>query len=294
VLGRRALPRRPVPFIRKRHLNGQAAEPKKPTHFSFDPPGPAVHNIPPLNDDRGRVQKPAATIQAYAKMAGVLLLLSIIAGGFSEAYVPSRLIVSSDATATAKNIMAFEGLFRLSFAIYLLEAVCDIALSLVFYVLLRPVHRDIALLAAFFGLVSTALFGVAELFYFTASLPLGGAGYLKTFSPDQLNTLALLLLKMYGYGGVLFMVFYGIASILRGYLIIRSGYLPPTLGGLLAVAGVGFIAKDLALVLAPVYASNVFLVPMLLANVSLMLWLFVKGVDIPKWVAKSAASEIIP
>jgi len=70
------------------------------------------------------------------------LLLSLIAGGFGEAYVPSKLIVPSDATATAQNIKAFESLFRMGFAAYLVEAMCDIALSLIFYVLLRPVRKD--------------------------------------------------------------------------------------------------------------------------------------------------------
>ncbi len=140
------------------------------------------------------------SIQTWVRIAGVLLLLTIVAGGFGEFYVPSRLIVSADAAATAKNIRDSGWLFRVGFASYLVEAVCDIALALIFYILLRPVRKDLALLAAFFGLVSTALFAVAELFYFAASIILGGAGYLKTFSPDQLNTLALLSLKLYGYG----------------------------------------------------------------------------------------------
>ena len=85
---------------------------------------------------------------------------------------------------------------------------CDIGLTLVLYRLLRPVREDLALLAVFFRLVSTAVFAIAELFYFAASLILGGAGYLKTFSPEQLNSLALLSLKLSGYGGGIFMLFY--------------------------------------------------------------------------------------
>src|SRR5439155_2181656 len=111
---------------------------------------------------------------------------------------------------------------RLGFAGYLVEAVCDVALALILYALLKPVQRDVALLAAFFGLIGTALFGVAELFYFAAPLVLRGAEYSKVFSPDQLNALALLSLRWFGYGGTIFMVFYGVAWVLRGYLIFRS------------------------------------------------------------------------
>jgi hypothetical protein len=112
-------------------------------------------------------------------------------------------------------------------------------------VLLRPVRKDIALLAAFFGLVGTAVFATSELFYLAPSLILGGAGYLKTFAPDQLNTLALLSLKLFTYGGVMFTVFYGVAWVLREYLIFRSGYLPKFLGVLMTLGGLAFIAREL-------------------------------------------------
>src|ERR1700678_2828328 len=122
------------------------------------------------NEDPQIAHTRTASVQTYAKIAGILFLLSIVAGGFGEAYVPSRLIVSSDATATAQNIKDFEWLFRMGFAGYLIESVCDIALSLILYVLLRPVRKDIALLAAFFGLVGTAVVATSELFYLAPSL----------------------------------------------------------------------------------------------------------------------------
>ncbi len=231
-----------------------------------------------------------ASVQTYARTAAVLFLISVIAGGFGEAYVPSKLIVAADAAATAKNIIASDLLFRMGFAGYLVEAVCDIALTLILYVLLRPVRKDLALLAAFFGLVGTSVFGVAELFYFAASLILGGAAYLKSFSPDQLNTLALLSLKLFGYGGALFTVFYGMAWVLRGYLIFRSGYLPKFLGVLLTLGGLAFVARNFALVLAPAYASGSLLLLILPGGLSLALWLLVKGVDLPKWDEKQQAA----
>ena len=61
----------------------------------------------------------ATSVQTYARIAGVLFVLSIVAGGFGEAYVPSKVIVSGDATATANNIHALGSLFRWGFAIYL-------------------------------------------------------------------------------------------------------------------------------------------------------------------------------
>jgi hypothetical protein len=229
--------------------------------------------------------------QTYARAAGVLFLLSMLAGGFGEFYVPSRLIVPGDAAATVRNIETSDAFFRLGFASYLVEAVCDITLTLIFYVLLRPVRRDLALLAAFFGLVSTALFAVAELFYFAGPVILQGAHSLKGFSPDQRDGLVMLSLRLYGYGSGIFMVFYGLACLLRGYLIFRSGFLPRVLGVLLAIAGLGFVTRNFLLVLVPALASDFLLLPMFLAGLALTVWLLVKGVDVPKWEAKAAASK---
>src|SRR5712691_1809941 len=103
------------------------------------------------------------SLQTYARIAGVLFLLTMVAGGFGEAYVPSKLIVPANAAMTAENVKNFDSLFRMGFASYLIEGLCDGGLAWTLYVLLRPVHKDLALLAAFFGLVSTALFGFAEL-----------------------------------------------------------------------------------------------------------------------------------
>lgn len=229
-----------------------------------------------------RSDAPSGRLQTYARIAGVLFLLSMFAGFFGELYVPSKVIVLSDAAATARNIRSSETLYRLGFAAYLVEALCDVTLSLLFYALLKAVDESWALLAAFFGLLATALFAVAELFYFGAAVVLRSADSLKAFTPDQVDGLALLCLKLYVYGGGIFMVFFGVAAMLRGYLIYRSRFLPRTLGALLMLAGLGFVAKNLALVLAPGYASNLFMAPMFVAGLALTGWMLVRGVDVAK------------
>lgn len=222
-------------------------------------------------------------VQKYARIAGVLLLITLLAGAFGEMYVPGRLIVATDATATVDNLRRLDALYRLSFVSYLVEALCDVALSLVFLLLLRPVHKNLALFMACLGLVSTALYAVAELFYFTPPLILGGAEYLEVFSTDQLNALVLLSLRLYARVGGIFMVFYGTAAIIRGYLVFRSGFLPKALGVVLMVAGVGFVLRNVLLALWPAAASDILLLPMFLAITSMMSWLLIKGVDVAAW-----------
>src|SRR5215831_5347611 len=156
----------------------------------------------------------AASVQTYARIAGVLLLVSLVAGGFGESYAPSTLIVPGNASATAHNLLANDLFLRLGFLAYLTEAVCDVALAFLLYVLLRPVYAPLAFLAVLFRLMATATFAFAELFYFVPSLILGGAGYLRTFSPEQLQTLTLLSMSVYTAAGYLFIVFYGVASMI--------------------------------------------------------------------------------
>ena len=224
-----------------------------------------------------------ASPQTYARTAGFLLLITIVAGGIGEAYIPTKLIAFSDAAATADNIRGSDLMFRVGFAFYLLEAVSDIALALIFYLLLRPVREDLALLAVLFRIVSTTTFAFAMFFYFTSSIVLERADYLSVFTLEQQNALALLMLKFYGSCGNIFMLFHGIASILFGYLMFKSGYLPRVLGILLALGGVGFVSRNFVLLLSPEHASNLFLLPAVLAGVLMMFWLMIKGVNVAKW-----------
>src|SRR5262245_43729161 len=122
-------------------------------------------------------------VQRYARIAGALFLVSLIAGGFGEAYVPSKIIVSNDAAATIANVRNLEFLYRLGFAAFLIESLCDVTLALLLYALLKPVNKYLSLLAAFLGLMATATFACAELIYFAPLVIMRGDSYLNTFSP---------------------------------------------------------------------------------------------------------------
>jgi Domain of unknown function (DUF4386) len=239
------------------------------------------------NQLRASATPRAASVQTYARIAGVLFLLSFIGGGFGEFYAPAQLIVPGDATATAHNLLAHDLLYHLGFLAYLLEAFTDVALAFLLYVLLRPVHANLAFLAVLFRLMATATFAFGELFYFAPSLILGGDAYLKTFSLDQLNTLALLSFNVYVAASYLFTVHYGVASIIFGYLIVRSGFLPQVLGALWVIGGLGFVISNVVWVFAP---ATILLTPQVLASVSLGLWLLVRGVNVANWSEKEAAA----
>src|SRR5438477_7399399 len=96
-------------------------------------------------------------LKRYARVAGVAMLLSLGFGIFGEMILPMKLVVRGDAAATAANILQHPMLFRVSFATYLVEGICDVLLAVVFYIILEPVDRNLALISAFFGVISMAM-----------------------------------------------------------------------------------------------------------------------------------------
>ena len=185
----------------------------------------------------------------YARVAGVLVAISLVAGGFGESFVPEKLLVAGDFRETGLRVAASLGIFRAGFVSYMIEAACDLSLTAIFYLLLRPVSRPLALITAFFGLFGTATFAVGEIFYYAAAVPQMDAHFAAALSPDARARFAYLCLKLYATVFNIFAGVYGTETMLRGYLFFRSGYLSRVLGGLLMLAGAGFILKNLCAVL---------------------------------------------
>jgi hypothetical protein len=224
--------------------------------------------------------------QRYARIGGLLYLILIVVGFWSVLFVRGTIIVSGDATATANNIMASKSLWRAGIAADLLMHMCDVGVMAVFYVLLKPVNRNLALVALLSNLVQTAVLVANKMTLVIPLFLLGDAKYLKAFGPQQLQALAYVCLRAHDYGFGVGLIFFGIVCLVEGYLIRRSGYLPKALGILMQIAGACYLVNSFALILAPTFASVLFpaiMLPPLIAETSLALWLLVKGVDLPKW-----------
>jgi Domain of unknown function (DUF4386) len=224
--------------------------------------------------------------QTYARIGGLLYLAIAVGGFFAEALVRGRLIVRGDAAATASNILQSETLFRAGLAGEMIMLVCDVAAAIILYMLLRPVSRNLALLAAFLRVTHAAVYGLVGLFHLAAVVLLQGDAFLQAFNAQQLQALAYLSLRLHGHGYGLSLIFFGTSLVVLGYLIFRSRYLPRALGALLAIAGWCYLINSFAQILAPQIATSLFpwiLLPALPAELGLCLWLIVKGVDLTKW-----------
>src|SRR3989440_11209452 len=184
-------------------------------------------------------------------------------------------------------------LSRVQIAGELILLVCAVALTLILYVLLRPVNNNLALLAVFFNIVEFPIEAASKLYLFAALFLSGNADYLKAFEPHQLHALVKISLELHDYGFGIDLVFFGFACLIYGYLLFKSGYFPRTLGVLMAIAGLSYLANSFTLILAPAYVGRIFLILVfaLIGELSLCLWLMVKGVNVQRWKEQASAAE---
>src|SRR5437764_12018920 len=175
-----------------------------------------------------------------ARITGTFYLLTILTGIFAQGFVSNLLVVFGDALTTATNILPHKSLFQLGFTVYLIEMACQIAMTALFYDLLKPAGRSVSLLAAFLGLAGCVIKTFSRVFYIAPLFVLGGAHYLSVFSAEQLQALALLFLKVNDQGPAMALAFFGFYALLTGYLIMRSTFLPRILGVVSVCGGLGW------------------------------------------------------
>jgi hypothetical protein len=232
--------------------------------------------------------------QRYARLGGALYLAIIVLGAFAEGFVSNKLIVSGDAAATAANILASPELWRLSVAGNFMVVLCAVPLLWIEYLLLRPVSRQLVVLAVLLNLVSLAVEAISKLFLLIVLPTLQSADYLKAFDPHQLQTLANLALSSHDIAFNIALIFFGFTCLVNGYLIFKSRYLPKLVGILMQIAGVSYLMACFAALFAPALANLItpaILLPPLIGESSFCLWLLIKGVNIAKWNERLAAGQ---
>jgi hypothetical protein len=228
-----------------------------------------------------------ASSRPRARITGAVYLLYFLTAVLGEFFL-KRLVVDGDPAATATNLLAHQPLFRLGLATGLISTACYVAVTALFYYLFKPVNRSLSLVAAFFSLVGCAILAFASVFQLAPLVVLGGSRYLSVFKVEQLRALALMFLELNTQAGNICVVFFGFYCLLIGYLIFRSAFLPRILGVLMALAGLGwltFLYPPLANYLSPYD-----LVLGFVAELLLMLWLLVMGVNVQRWKEQAGAA----
>jgi hypothetical protein len=234
-----------------------------------------------------RILEPSPRFKA--RMAGVCQLLEALTATFGQVIVRDKLVVAGNAAATAANILGHEPLFWLGFASSLIGVAFHIAWAALMYELLKPVNRSLSLLAMFVILVGCAIQALTSFLYLTPLLILKAGSSLSAFTPEQLQALALMFLKLNAYAFNIDLVFFGLWCVLTGYLIFRSTFLPRIQGVLLTIGGLGFLTY-----LYPPLAYRLFFPYIAIASafgeIPLELWLIVMGVNARRWKEQATSA----
>lgn len=232
------------------------------------------------------------SINKTARMAGFLYFMYIVTTIVADVFLRSKLIVFGDAAATARNIAASEGQFRIGITGDLVSAVLFLLAAWALYGLLKPVHKDLALLFVLLNLGGVAVYSINLLNQFAAVLLLSGADYLKVFQADQLQALAMFFLNLHHNGYWLAQIFFGAWLFPLGYLVFKSGFLPRILGMVIMVHFVGWLMTFFQFFLFPSFGAITYLTYPLgfISEFGLTLCLLIKGVNVERWKQRAPES----
>lgn len=229
-------------------------------------------------------------IQKIARFAGILYFIITVAAVIAHMYMPSELIVAGDANATVNNITNSPDLFLFGgVGGELIVLLTEVILSIVLFVLLKPVSKVLSMLAAVSRLVMTTVHAFNLINYFFVVILLGGSSYLAVFNAEQINALVMLFLDAHSFGFTIGIAFLVIHVLILGYLIIKSGYFPKVLGYLFLAAGLGYLIDSFGLLLCANYETTptVIAIVISVSELAFPLWLLIKGVNKEGWKKRS-------
>jgi hypothetical protein len=234
--------------------------------------------------------------RSLARAAGLFWLLTILTSMFAF-IIAGKFLVAGNAAATAANLTEHDGLQRLAFMANLVATICYLAVTLLMYVLLKPINRNVSLMGAFFSIVGCAV-GTVSCLLFLAPLAVLKSGLAPGgFTVDQSQDLALTLLTLSARANDIGLVFFGCHVLTIGYLIRRSTFLPRVLGTLLFVTGACYLTNSFATFFALPFKA--YLMPVvglggLLGEGALTGWLLIKSVNVQRWLeqAKGADTQV--
>lgn len=221
-----------------------------------------------------------ASLLVYARTAGLLYLIIIVFGISSEVFIRGSLITPGDPAATTTNIMTSQSLFRAGFLADSIMLLCDVAIAILFYTLLKSINKTLAITAAAFRLIQAAILGMNLLNYYAVMLLLNGNGSGELLETNQLHAQVMLHLDMHSHGYDLGLLFFAVSNFVLGYLIVKSQRFPSILGYGLQAAATIYLVGSYTRFMLPDYVSFVepfYIIP-LVAELSLCLWLLIKGI----------------
>lgn len=235
----------------------------------------------------GRTHGPSP--RSVARWIGILTLLTVVGGVFAQGYVVARLVVWRDAAATATNILAHRDLYLSAVAVYLAEMAFSVATTALFYVLLKPAGRSLSIVTLGLGLTACILKTGGRVL-FAAPVYVLGATRFHALPAETLNDLSLLLLLINDHAAGIAMAFFGFQGLLRGWLILKSTFLPRALGVLSLIGGIAWLTH-----IWPPLGYRLGDISMLIGVLGVFaetFWLIVFGVNEQRWHEQAGENRL--
>ncbi len=216
-----------------------------------------------------------------ARVAGLLFLTLVLCGVFAEFFVRSTIFVSGDVGATIENIRTSELLFRLGIVSDLIMSIAFFLFSLVLYLIFKKINKFQSLVMLASIMVAVAIYCINTLHQVAALVLATKPEYFSAFDTDQLNGLAMFFLRMHTNGYFIDQIFYGLYLFPLGYMIFKSGIIPKIIGIMLMLGCIVDLIDVGMYFLFPnhesIFFSNI-TIPADIGEISLCLWLLIKGV----------------
>jgi hypothetical protein len=207
--------------------------------------------------------------RALALTSLMVLIGGVVAGG----WLTSRIIVPGDATATAARITASTGTLRAAYAIFMIEMLAQTIGTVLWYSLLAPVYKPFARLGLGLGLVGAGIKTMARLFLVAPLIVLGSAATgLQVFDARQLESLAMLMIRLNQQGANLALIFLGAGKCFEGLALMRAAWAPRFIAVMTTIAGIIWLVE-----IYPPLASRLFFPLIIFSMMTLLvtiIWLF--------------------
>ncbi len=220
-----------------------------------------------------------------ARIAGLLFLLTFLFPTINWIFVSSKFIVAGNVIAAADKIISNETLFRIGIINELIISALAVVFGITLYILLNKVHKILALCAISLKMAEAFLLAVVALGHFTALLILNQRSSLAVFGPEQIQALVGSFINQYFDISAIGLVFHGLNSMVFLYLLFKSKLVPRKLAGFGVISYALVFIYALLIILVPDSAKMltiqiICLAPSILAEITLGLWLLIKGVKV--------------
>jgi hypothetical protein len=217
----------------------------------------------------------------YARLAGFMYLFVDVADSLGM-YITGRFHVPGNFAETAHRIMSSELLYRIGLSSFIIAGLCTVFLAVGLYGAVKPINKNLALLAMAFRLVEATLFGVLSVFSFVVLELFIGVDSMNAFNAKQLSILMNLGSVVGSAGLYIAMIFFSMGSVLFFYLFLKSNYIPKVLSALGLFGSVLVPIVCFGFLIIPRYYGilQFGLAPIAIAEILVGLWLLFKGVKL--------------